>query len=42
MPFQKITSGPNKGKWRSPSGKVWTTAEKNAYQKKHYGKGNKK
>lgn len=39
MPWTKITSGPNKGKYKSPSGRVWTQAQIRAYEaKKHRGK----
>lgn len=39
MPFTRITSGPDKGKYRSPSGKVWTKEEMEAYlARKHAGK----
>ena len=31
MPFKKITSGKNKGKYKSPSGKVWTLKQVKAY-----------
>lgn len=31
MPFTKITAGPDKGKFRSPSGKVFTSAQVRAY-----------
>ena len=31
MPFKLIKSGKNKGKYRSPSGKVWTKKQMNAY-----------
>ena len=31
MPFKKITSGPNKGKFISPSGKVWTADQVKRY-----------
>ena len=31
MPFTRITSGPNKGKYRSPSGRIWTAAQVRLY-----------
>jgi len=31
MPFKKITKGKNKGKYKSPSGRVWTAAQMRAY-----------
>ena len=31
MPFTKIKSGKNKGKYKSPSGKVWTLKQVRAY-----------
>ena len=31
MPFKKITAGKNKGKYRSPSGKVYTPKQVKAY-----------
>jgi len=31
MPFKKITSGQDKGKYRSPSGKVMTKYQMEAY-----------
>ena len=31
MPFKMITSGKNKGKYRSPSGKIWTRKAMLAY-----------
>jgi len=31
MPFEKITSGPDKGKYRSPSGRVMTKKQVQAY-----------
>jgi hypothetical protein len=31
MPFKKITSGPNKGKYKSESGKLFTEAQMKAY-----------
>lgn len=31
MPFTKITSGPNKGKYKSPSGKIWTADQVKRY-----------
>jgi len=31
MPFTKITSGKNKGKFRSPSGRVYTPKQVKAY-----------
>ena len=39
MPFKKIMFGKNKGKYRSPSGKIWTKAQMKAYYAK---KGKKK
>lgn len=38
MPFTKITSGPNKGKYRSPSGRIWTLAQMTAYYAKKHAK----
>ena len=31
MPFKKITKGKNKGKYKSPSGRVMTKAQVRAY-----------
>jgi hypothetical protein len=31
MPFKKISSGKNRGKYRSPSGRVWTKRQVIAY-----------
>lgn len=31
MPFTKITSGKNKGKYRSPSGRIYTARQVRAY-----------
>jgi hypothetical protein len=31
MPFTKITSGKDKGKYRSPSGRVWTAEQVKLY-----------
>jgi|TARA_R100000093_G_C1922391_1_gene66068 hypothetical protein len=31
MPFVLIQSGPNSGKYRSPSGKIFTEAQMKAY-----------
>lgn len=31
MPFKKITEGPNKGKYKSPSGRIMTYAQVQAY-----------
>jgi len=31
MPFKKITSGKNKGKYKSPSGRIYTAAQVKAY-----------
>lgn len=31
MPFKRITSGRNTGKYRSPSGKIWTAKQVAAY-----------
>ena len=31
MPFTKITTGKDKGKYKSPSGKVWTKQQVIAY-----------
>jgi hypothetical protein len=31
MPFKKITSGPDKGKYRSPSGRKFTSAQVRMY-----------
>ena len=41
MPFKKIKSGENKGKYRSPSGKIWTAAQIRAYYAKKGKKGKK-
>jgi hypothetical protein len=35
MPFTKITSGKNKGLFKSPSGRVWTKAQIRAYYAKN-------
>jgi hypothetical protein len=34
MPFTKITNGKNKGKYKSPSGKVWSFKQMRAYYAK--------
>ena len=34
MPFRKITKGKNKGKYKSPSGRVWTKEQIAAYHAK--------
>ena len=34
MPFTKITSGKNKGKYKSPSGRMWTSTQMKAYHAK--------
>jgi len=34
MPFKKINKGKNKGKFKSPSGRVWTKAQIKAYHAK--------
>lgn len=39
MPFVKIKSGKNKGKYRSPSGRVWTKAAMRAYYARKRRKG---
>ena len=31
MPFKKITRGKNKGKYRSPSGRIYTAKQVRAY-----------
>jgi len=31
MPFKKIRSGKNKGKYKSPSGRTWTKAQIRLY-----------
>lgn len=31
MPFTKITRGKNKGKYESPSGRIWTPKQIEAY-----------
>jgi len=31
MPFTKISTGKNKGKYKSPSGKIWTKKQVVAY-----------
>jgi hypothetical protein len=41
MPFTKITSGKDAGKYRSPSGRVWTKAQMQAYEAKQHGTSNK-
>lgn len=41
MPFTEIKSGPDKGKMRSPSGKVMTKAQVKAYYAKQGKKGKK-
>jgi hypothetical protein len=38
VPFKKITSGKDKGKFRSPSGRVLTAAQVRAYYAKTKGK----
>lgn len=42
MPFTKITSGPDKGKFKSPSGRVMTAAQVRAYYARENAKGKKK
>ena len=39
MPFKKITKGKNKGKYKSPSGRVWTKVQMRAYYAKKSRKG---
>ena len=39
MPFTEITSGKDKGKYRSPSGRVMTLAQVQAYYAKTHEKG---
>ena len=34
MPFKRINRGKNKGKYKSPSGKVWTMKQIKAYYAK--------
>ena len=34
MPFKRINKGKNKGKYKSPSGKVWTMKQIKAYYSK--------
>lgn len=34
MPFSKIKTGPDKGKYRSPTGRVFTAAQMRAYYAK--------
>lgn len=34
MPFKRINKGKNKGKYKSPSGKVWTMKQIKAYYAK--------
>tara|TARA_Y100001973_G_C4934614_1_gene202653 strand:+ start:202 stop:318 length:117 start_codon:yes stop_codon:yes gene_type:complete len=34
MPFTKITKGKNKGKYKSPSGKVWSFKQMRSYYAK--------
>lgn len=41
MPFRKITRGKDKGKYKSPSGRVWTLAQVRAYYARKRGKGDK-
>lgn len=38
MPFKKITSGKDKGKYKSPTGRVMTEAQVKAYYAKNKGK----
>lgn len=38
MPFTKITSGKDKGKFKSPSGRVMTAAQVRAYYAKESAK----
>ena len=38
MPFKKITRGKDKGKYKSPSGRVMTLAQVQAYYAKKKGK----
>ena len=38
MPFKKITKGRDRGKYRSPSGRVMTLAQVRAYYAKTKGK----
>jgi len=42
MPYKKITSGKNKGKYKSPSGKVMSSPQVKAYYAKKSNKSNKK
>lgn len=42
MPFSKITSGKNAGKYKSPSGRVMTAAQVRAYYARENAKGKKK
>lgn len=37
MPWTKITSGPDKGKYRGPDGRIWTLAQIRAYEAKKHG-----
>jgi hypothetical protein len=41
MPFRKISSGKDKGKFKSPRGKVYTAAQVRAYYAKTRKKGKK-
>ena len=38
MPFRRIRYGKNKGKYVSPSGKIYTKKQMNAYYKKTGGR----
>ncbi len=38
MPFTLIKTGPSKGKYRSPSGRVWTKKQVKKYHAKGSGK----
>lgn len=41
MPFEKITSGKNKGKYKSPSGRIVTLSQVQAYYAKQNSKNKK-
>jgi len=38
MPFKKITKGKNRGKYKTPSGRVYTKKKMRAYRSKKRGK----
>jgi len=41
-PWKKIKSGKSKGKYRSPSGRIWTLPQIRAYEAKKHGNAPKK